>query len=239
MVLGNLHHSWNQKLAQPTFVLVRPMTTGEIVSLKLRITIWMALAHWMLMLLPFLILAPISPAASMFRKWIETFVQYHGSAAPYLLAALVLGHLALIWAQMSGGMWLSLMGQSTKTTIISLASVGALLAASAIGSWIYRHPEYHGTLWAALPWCLGLLVAAKLSLACYFLNLSVRKRLLTATTVRNAVTAWVGVAIFFLSVALVATPASWLAIVMLTTLGLMPGVGLAMAPLALDWNRHR
>lgn len=134
---------------------------------------------------------------------------------------------------LAGRLWVSL----------GVGAVGGALLVTLIlsGLWLSMHSEYHQTCLNAAPWLVAGLAAAKLALAGYVLSRAWGRRLLETRAVALLVGSWMIVVLA--SVGLVV----WLVPSGVLPLGLTMGISilvfpltrLALAPLALAWNRHR
>jgi hypothetical protein len=125
---------------------------------------------------------------------------------------------------------------------MSLCIPVGLTALGLTGAWVYLHPEMQATLLTVVPWVVGLMLLLKLGAGVLVARALVRRRLVAPRTLMRFAGAWVGGAAllfglgYWLMPADVFSPAVGAGTAVL--LGL-PLVRLGLAPLALDWNRHR
>ena len=152
-------------------------------------------------------------------------------------AALVLG----TWRALVANLWVGLCGRTwaVPTHMILIALVGLqLLAEWAFSSSGVARSEL---FYEALPWILGCVIVLKFALAGWALRASHRRGQLRYDTAAKVVACWVvgAVGLFALLAWLVPSsvvPTERLAVVVVLSL---PLTRLAVAPLALAWNRHR
>ena len=148
---------------------------------------------------------------------------------------------ALGWLGMIQGLCVGLTGR--PLVMFGFGAVGGVLfvALMLLGLWLSMHSEYHQACWNAAPWLVGCLALLKLSLAGYVLRRAWGRGLLETPAVALLVGVW--------TTAVLATIGlmAWLAPSELLPLGLAVGgtilafplTRIALAPLALAWNRHR
>ena len=110
-----------------------------------------------------------------------------------------------------------------------------------LGCWLYINPEYQEQLWAVAPWLVVGAAIVKLLLAACVLPALRRRRLLEARALRRLLGLWLIVAVVLAGLLCWLIPAN-VAPRHLVAAGVviaLPMVRIALAPLALNWNRHR
>jgi hypothetical protein len=120
---------------------------------------------------------------------------------------------------------------------IGFAFMGILALIGMAGTWVYKHPGFHALFWHGLPWLLGAEVVLKLIVA-VCLGVALQQRgLMSPTAVGLFAAGWLVLAGTIVGVLSLFVTPTWMmaAIVVL----MVPFPSLAVAPLALDWNRHR
>jgi hypothetical protein len=141
---------------------------------------------------------------------------------------------------MAQGLWLGLSGRNWILTGFALL-LGALMGLVVLYVWLWKSPEYWETSHALLPWLAAAAVVLKAVTAGWSLREVARRRLVPARVLVGLPAAWLLVAagLFALLRWLMPSglvPASGL---VLGVVLVLPLTRLALAPLALAWNRHR
>jgi hypothetical protein len=225
-----------------SFLATRPVTATAIVAAKQKAAALLTLAAWGLAaLLAPLTLTRADNAAEVLRWWGLLLRAYPDGKAYAVIAVAVLGLMALTWRGLVVNLYVSLSGRPW----VGWAGAGVILlllfALSLAGRWFARHPEFHETLRHLLPWLVGAAVVLKLLLAGWALRALYRRRLVTSPGLVGLLTAWVlAVSIIFAVLAWL-LPRAWVSLsdIALGVVLLVPLARLALAPLALEWNRHR
>ncbi|MBN2022897.1 MAG: hypothetical protein JW809_08880 [Pirellulales bacterium] len=147
---------------------------------------------------------------------------------------------AVAWRLVADGLFVSLTGRPWLTAVLGTAGVALFYAFLIVGFWIRSQPEWHEPLRAAAPWLLVAIAAIKLLLAGFLLRRLCRRLLDPALAARlvavwlATVAALVAIAVWLLPRAVVSWPILLSAVILA-----VPAVRIALAPLALAWNRHR
>jgi hypothetical protein len=121
---------------------------------------------------------------------------------------------------------------------VAVGMVGGILGIE----WIVTHPESHQALLAAVPWVVGLLLLMKLGAGVMVVRALRRRGLVAVHTLRRLVAGWAAAAAVLFGLAFWLMPpdlGSPLVAGGAAVLLVLPLVRLGLAPLALDWNRHR
>jgi hypothetical protein len=226
------------KTAMPAFFATRPLTTSQLVLIKFIATAVSVIAAWTITLGLFAAWAvveasPLNSHPSIIRAiWAE--------ATPRTAAIVVfvlIGILAVTWRNIVSGMWPTLLGRKYLANGIGFAFMGILALIGMAGTWVYKHPAFHAFFWHGLPWLLGAEVVFKLIVA-VCLGVALQQRgLMSPTAVGLFAAGWLVLAGTIVGVLSLFVTPTWMmaAIVVL----MVPFPSLAVAPLALDWNRHR
>ncbi len=240
--LGNSLSSSRSDHRLPAFTAARPITTTTLVAAHLRVALASALIAWVVLLVPLFMLLPFTQTASLLTQDVRHFVESQGAKAWILMSLLVLASPLLTWRLMVDSLWLPMTGRRWLTALLITAGVAGFFAVVVAWQNISSRPEIRTPLLAAAPWVLGVLVAIKVIGGAYIARALLRRGLVKAATVVRYAVAWAIAATAVIALALWLTPTEmvspwtmgWSAI-----LALLPMVRLGLAPLALDWNRHR
>jgi hypothetical protein len=193
---------------------------------------------WLLLLLLIGIWAgleatPWNPRPSVVRA-------FFNDASARSVAILILapvGLLGVSCANMVTGMWPSLLGRKWLANSAGIVVMLFVSLAGICGYWIYKHPEYLGTLQALVPWLLSCLLVLKIVLAAWNVRELLQRGLVSPSAVFAGIVGLLGISATLIILCL--------CFVDLTiTLGLamilsVPFSRIAFAVLALHWNRHR
>jgi hypothetical protein len=230
-----------RRLGLGPFLATRPLTSGELVLVKLRVAAWSTLASWALLLavlsLWLTFTGCLDEAA---RGWMRLV----GEDDPWLAAALfgiaLLVLVGLTWRTMVVNLFIPLTGRMWVSHVAALVVVVLLCVFGSVGLLVYQYPELQGALLSLVPWLAWLAVVVKLLLAGRALAEVRRRRLLEEGTLAKLLAGWLLIAGGLIAVlAWLSAGAVPLSDVILGVVLLMPLARLAIAPLALAWDRHR
>ncbi len=224
------------------FLATRPMSCAEMVRAKMKaaaisvVVVWgMTLAAVVLMVL-------------WARSWAEMAVQFSlltkdlsavQRAVMVILAVVLL--LAGTWKPMIVNLYLGLTGRRWVGIVWCLVMCPASFALILLAAWIYKRPEYHDSLLASFPWALGTAVVLKILLAGWSVRALHQRRLLEGSTLVRLLGFWLIGALALIALLGWLLPpdlAPWYLVVLCVVL-VLPLARLSLAPLALQWNRHR
>jgi hypothetical protein len=227
-----------------TFIAVRPILTGRLVEAKYRLVtrhvgfIWLMTVGTATALV--IVKGQASDVAGLLRSFLQAHPGWSGWTALGLVIVLVpiytwklmTDHLA---AALTGRRWLA-DGSVFLGTLLLLAVIGAV-------GWYVEHVDLLPRHLPIALWVVASLVIVKGLVAVVGFRLALGRGLIDVRSVLGVLA--------FLAVAAVATllladlliPEGSLAVprplVLLATLFMLPMARFALAPLALDWNRHR
>ena len=224
------------------FLATRPVGSAVLVAAKLKVAALSALAAWAL-------LAAALPAALLradvradVAEWwaaLRHFFPPGKAAAGVALTALLLP--ALTWKGLVGNLHVTLTGRPWVSRTESSAGLVLLFGGAGAGYWAYLHPEAHAALGRLAWWAAPAAIALKLFVAGWAVRALYRRRLVPPRALAGWLAAW-----------LLAALALFAALAWLLPPGLVDAAGcafaavllvplarLALAPLALEWNRHR
>jgi hypothetical protein len=226
------------KEQMPSFFAIRPMTTSQFVLIKVIAAGLGALAAWGIMITVFGVwgiveASPLNPRESLVRA---AFADASLREVLIFVAAL-LGLLAMAWRDIVIGIWISLTGHKWLGICLGVFSMLFFGLAVIAGQWIYRHPEVHPRLIAWLPWLVGFIVSLRIAAAAWGFIALHKARLISPRILAVWLAGWLAVwagLLAALSFAVTLSPMLMAGIFLV-----LPLTRLAIAPLALHWNRHR
>jgi hypothetical protein len=242
--LGRMRPPRTRQRGFITFIAVRPIMIGQLVEAKYRFVtryvgfIWLMTVGMATALV--LVKGQASDVAELLRSFLRAHPGWRGWTTLGLLIVLVpiytwklmTDHLV---AALSGRRWLG-DGSVILGTLLLLTVVGAI-------GWYVEHMDLLPRHLAIAAWIVAFLVLVKCAVAIIGFRVALGRGLIDVRSVL--------VVLAFLAVPAVATlllaglliPAGSLSVprpvVLLSTLSMLPLARFALAPLALDWNRHR
>jgi hypothetical protein len=228
---------WGPEQA-PSFFTIRPMTSARFVGIKFKAVAKAALAIWGLMLLVLTAwgateASSLNPRPSLVHGFFAEATMRDWSVV--LLA--IVGFPLLLWRFMAIGMWPTLTGRKWFSTILAIASTLIVLSLPGLAGWLARLPDLREKLIAATPWLVGMAVVMKLC-AAVWVGAAIQKRgLLARRDIGIACGAWALAVAGFVAVG--AALVDWTWYLPVGSVLVTPLVRIGLAPLALDWNRHR
>jgi hypothetical protein len=238
-------HPWKRQVAvMPAFLAARPVTSAEMIAVKLRLAARATLVTWALAYLPILALLPLTPAGGVLARWAGRFLDAQGLGGAFLLLLIILGLPALTAKEFVNQLWIGLTGRTWVMLAVTLTAIAGMMTVGLVDEWlgISSRPELQAALLDAVPWVIVLVLALKLGAGLLVARTLLRRGLVAARTLRRFAVAWVGAAGLLFGLAFWLVPpevySPFLAGCAAVVLGL-PLVRLGLAPLALEWNRHR
>jgi hypothetical protein len=163
-----------------------------------------------------------------------------GRVAVAVAVGLVL-FLAMTWRGMVGAMLPVLTGRTWVVNAVVYLSMALGIVAAALGVWKAGDTAFLGSLLDALPWILGLALAPKLALAAVSFRAASRRGMISRRGLISAGLVWIAPIACVLTICSLLPPLPWVVwLDVAMAAALFSPIGrLALAPLALDWNRHR
>jgi hypothetical protein len=224
------------------FLATRPFPSAAWVALKWKAAGLCTLTLWVLpaLVVGFVLSRPES-AAEVTHAWGLLVQAVPPWKAAVVVALAVAGLLALTWRGMVANLWMILAGRTWVAGATVTVSLVLLMGLALAGILISQHPETWGPLRRLAWWLAPVAVALKLLLAGWALRALHRRRLAAPRVLVGWLAVWLFV-VFALFAAF-----AWLlppglaggAGCAFAAVLLVPLARLALAPLALDWNRHR
>jgi hypothetical protein len=242
-VLGNTH-PWTRKSSlMPPFIAARPVTSAEMLAVKLRVAAWSTLITWGMVWLVLGITLPFSPTREVLARSLGRLFETQGAKGWGVIVLFIFGPPLLSWRMLVNQLSVVLCGRNWIIMPVSLIlPVGVPILAVCAGE-LMEHPEtYRKALLDVTPWVIAGALTLKLLGGMLVARTLLRRDLVAPRTVVRIAIAWVIAAGFLVGMALWLTPAEvyppWAVGCGAVLFGL-PLVRLSLAPLALDWNRHR
>ena len=223
------------------FTATRPLSSAALVGARLRMAAWSTAAAWVLVIAAAPAALVLSDTWGIVADRAQRLAGAVGALRAIVFGALVLGTLVLTtWRQMVQSLYIGLTG---RPGLIKGSALGMLCLVVAIGplvDWAWTSGA-RDWFWVVLFWTLGVIVAARMVLACWIAIRLHRDRLLADRSLVVGAALWLAAvaAVYGVLLWLFSTPyiPRFLLLIMATVM--VPLVRLSAAPLALAWNRHR
>ncbi len=224
------------------FLATRPIESAAFFRAKLDMAARGVLAAYAVMLPIALATAFFTGALGEIDAWWRLLV---ARFSPWEAAVIVLlGALGLVvgtWLILIENMLFGLTGRRWVMGAVVAMSFPLIPAAILLGLWIYRHPEHHDALLAAVPWLVAALAGIKILFSGWTLHALRRRGLLAPKAVRRLAGVWLAGVVGLFAVLAWVVPsdiAPWYLLAPCAVLAL-PLARIGLAPLAVAWNRHR
>jgi hypothetical protein len=240
--LGNTRTWGPGSYTMPAFTAARPVASAEIVAAKIRVAIRVFLYTWTISLVWIALVVPLTEIGATLAGWAGQVSEIEGMHGRLLLG---FGLLALTAFSLKAMLDHLCIGLSGRIWINIAGGFGFMVVAVALAfliRWISLHPEWHADLLAALPWLAGLALALKLGLGLVVGSVVLRRRLVAPQTAMRFAVAFLVAAVGLFGLAFWLTPQQYCSPLLsgcTAVVLLLPMVRFGLAPLALDWNRHR
>jgi hypothetical protein len=224
------------------FAATRPMSNTAFVVAKLWAAAIAAVVTWVMVLgltLGWLIFT--GGTRDMKELWDHGVSSFGIARTAGICVLFAFGPILLIWRCLIGNLWVGLTGRVWVWWVLSLAFMNlGVLVLYEWAMWKY-HAERRDWIMEALPWIASVAVVVKLSVGVWLLRILVRRGEITSRVAWRIVCVWgVVAAVLFGALAWINQQefVSEYNLV-LGVLLFLPFMRLALAPLALAWNRHR
>jgi hypothetical protein len=241
-LMGAMGDSIRSLFGLPAFTATRPMSNSAFVVAKLLVAALSAALAWvMVVALTLGWLVFTGGIRDLSRMW-ELGVEYLGVARTAACCMLfALGPILLLWRMLIGNLWVGLTGRAWVGQVLAVLFVPILLVA--IYEWTSwkEDPARYDRIIGAVPWITTVAVVVKFGVGWWALRGLVRRGEITVGTAWRIVCVWFAVAVALFGLLI------WLnepGVVPVRDLAFgvvlfLPFARLALAPLALAWNRHR
>ncbi len=242
--LGRMRPVWSRQRGFISFLAVRPILTGEMITAKYRMTARYVLQFWFLVLAMtgswILLRGHADDMARLFRIFFSMYPGWRGQAILGLAAALAP---VFTWKLLTDNLIPGLTGRKWLADGSVLANMTFLMCLIAAGLWCGTHLEILVRIIGPLTWLTGSLVIIKAVVALLAFRLALSRGLLRVQSVLGICALWLVLAAVTLTLVHLLLPQVGLpvprAVALAASLCVLPLARFALAPLALDWNRHR
>jgi hypothetical protein len=223
------------------FTATRPLSSAALVGARLGMAVWSTAAAWLL------VVAAVPAALMLSDTWTfvadraQAFASVVGAPRAIVFGVLVLATLIVTtWRQMVQSLYLGLTGRPMLIKGSGLAMLCAVVAIGPLLDWAWGSGA-RAWLWVVLFSTLGVIVIARMVIACWFAIRLHRDRLLTDRSLVVRAALWLAsvAAVYAVLLWLFATPLVPRFLLLMIATITVPLVRLSAAPLALAWNRHR
>jgi hypothetical protein len=241
--LGNCHGSGQRNSAIPVFLAGRPVTTGTMVAVKLRSAVAATSVIWLITGIGLLAILPLCPLGTRLLQGFDALHERIGIVRASAMVLLLAGGLpALTWKLMIDMMWMTLIGRYWVSVAVNIMILAGVTALAMVFARAESDDSFAEVIVAAVPWLVGVGTVLKLGGGVLVAWGLLRRGLVERRTLILLATAWAAGAAVIVLLAYWLMPAdiySPLVVGAAAVVLCLPMVRLGLAPLALDWNRHR
>jgi len=223
------------------FISTRPLTNGEIIGAKLKMTILTTIAAWLLVLIATPIALKLSGASVVvLERWHRLNEVVGTPRAVVMLLLILLACIGATWKQLVQSLYIGLTGRESLIKGVVFLALVILFLIGPLAQWIVDSGHV-GELWSALPLIFAVLVSFKIIAATWIAVRLYSGRLLSDRALVMGAAFWCVTvfALYGVLVWLFDTPHFPHYLLMLLAILAIPLARLSAAPLALAWNRHR
>ena len=229
----------------PVFNVVRPVTSGGMVMVKLKAVALGAVLSWVVVLAALCVFPFLGDLSGLLQHHV-VLAQSLSQLRP-LFPIILPGIIFATWGLAAGNLCFGMAGKSWPSKIFGITFLVAMVGGTAL-LWLGQEPEARQSMLRAIPGVLVCLVVAKLFLACWAFRVALHRNLLARAAMMKYLTVWTTFATIFivptilvlrheLSHEQVSTRA--LFSLSCAILLMMPLARIAFAPIALSLGRHR
>ena len=233
--------AWRRRVMP--IAMTRPMTSGGMVAAKFGMAAASVLMAWALTLLALTLLIVVGGGGEdVADYWAAWRGRYPGWKAVAVVTLGAVSGLALTWRQLTDFAPYALTGRAWVENIAAIPMVAVIVVGTAAGLWLPFHPEDRVHILAAFPWLVASLSILKVLVTSWAFRQATRRGLIGARALSGILALWLVLVASAVGLAAFTLPA-WLAAemrvaVMVGIATFVPLARFALAPLALDWNRH-
>ena len=235
---------WAVRSRADAFVMTRPVTSGALVTAKFRAAWRSTLLTWAILVVGVgLWIVVAGTGQDAVELWNNSLGRLPAgrAALAVALAAIVLP--GVTWTLATQMLAVGLTGRNWVILVCSTGFFWLLGAGVAGELWCEVHPENRPILLATVPWLVVGAAGLKAIVALWAFPTALRRGLIGWSTLLVAGTIWLGLfvcvsALIFLLWPLLGAPVT-MPVALLGVATFLPLGQFALAPLALDWNRHR
>jgi len=225
-----------------SFLATRPITSAGFFTAKVDMAARAVLAAYAVMLPIALATAFFTGALGEIDAWWRLLL---ARFSPWEAAVIVLlGAVGLVvgaWLILIENMLFGLTGRRWAMGAVAGISFPLIATAIFLGLWIYRHPQLHDALLAAVPWLVAMLAGVKCLCAGWTLHAVRRRKLLAPKAVRRLAGVWLAGVVALFAVLCWVVPSEVAPRYLLASCAVLalPLARIGLAPMAVAWNRHR
>ncbi len=242
-VVARLAPFWAWRRRDIPIVVTRPMTSGGVVAAKFGMAAASVLLAWAVTLIGLATLIVVEGRAEEVAElWGAWRVRYPGwRAVPVVTLGAVSG-LALTWRQLTDFVPSALTGRAWIGNLAAAPMVIFGLLIAPVMIWSLTPAGDLPRLLAALPFVVAFVSLLKVLIASWAFREAIRRGLIGARALSGIMALWLVLVASAVGLAALTLPA-WLAAetrvaAMVGIASFVPLARFALAPLALDWNRH-
>jgi hypothetical protein len=177
--LGRMHPDWSRQRGFMSFLAVRPILTGEMITAKYRMAARSVLHIWFLVLVmtsSWLLWKGYAGDMAEFSRLF--FGAYPGWRGPTILTLAIVLVPVITWKQLTDSLVPALTGRRWLADGTVLGNFSLLICLIAAGLWCASHPESLVRIIPSLTWLAGVWVMIKALLALLAFRLALRRGLL-------------------------------------------------------------
>ena len=224
------------------FLATRPISTGELLIAKMKLIAY-AIASSMVIGFGSMVLLCLTTddSQAVTRGW-ESLVERSSWTLAVVTAVYVAAAIPILtWLLIVSNLWSSLSGRGWVAVAFNCCAVVAICFGTLFGLRAYAEPEMFGKALQSVPTILGVMTTAKMILGVLLIGLVARRKIMPWPVIVGFCVAWLLFVAASIAMVLSIVPEVEMyrqigvcAVLFSTPLG-----GVALAPLALEWNRHR
>jgi hypothetical protein len=244
MTIARLSPFWVRSRGFMTFLAMRPMTSAALAAAKFRMAARSVLLTYALHLAAIALWVVAGGHAGDAADLWRTFLgRYPGWRAAAVLALGVVTVPALTWGWLTASFPVTLTGRRRFAEALTMAGVAGFSGLIAAAAWLAYHPAWLARLMVVVPWVVGAVAALKAVVAAWAFRACLRRGLMGPPAVLGTLAASLAFAACSVTLAALLLPSEGLPVarpaILLGVATFTPLARFALAPLALDWNRHR
>ena len=242
--LGRMQPAWVKKRNVMTFLATRPILTGDFITAIYRLAARCVL-HVLLLSLALttswlFLKGYTGDMAWLVRLFFSAYPGWKGGTILVLSIALVP---VMSWKLLTDNLVLAVTGRRWIADAAVLGSVTVLMGLLAAALWCGTHLEIIPQIIPPVTWACAVWVIVKLAVAIVAFRLALKRGLLTEQSVVRISLFWVVLAAATMTLLHLALPLNGMpvprSVCLVSALCILPLGRFALAPLTLDWNRHR
>jgi hypothetical protein len=242
--LGRVRPLWSKQRGPITFLAVRPIPTGAMVDAKYRMVAHYVATIWLMTVAMAVAAVIIKGRASDVSDLLQSYLLAHPGWRGWAVIGLAIVLAPIFhWKILTDHVVAVLAGRRWLAEGSEFLGAMILLGLIVAGGWYVGHPELVPHHLPILVWMLAALVVVKCLVAVVGFRVGLDRGLLEVRSVRRLLAFLAVSAVATLTFAHLIIPAGVVAVprpvLLVASLSALPLARFALAPLALDWNRHR